>query len=165
MSVQQVFFIIFGVIALGSAIRVVTSRRIFHAALWQILAFFGVAAIYTLLESPLMAMLQLFIYIGGVSVLIVVAIMVTKGMMRIGQRMTTDPWTSLMLSLALFGTMAWMILQIPLPKAPLYPVPDDGIALVGQALVDPAGYLVPFEVISIVLLMVLISALYLGRER
>jgi len=94
MSVGQIVFVLCAAFAIGAAALVVTSHRIFHAALWLIGSFFGVAALYMLLESPFMAGIQLFLYIGGVAVLTVIAIMVTKGGMRQDRRTTIDPWSS-----------------------------------------------------------------------
>ncbi len=163
-SLQQSVFIIFSVIILAASIRVVTCHRIFHASMWLIVAFFGIAAVYLFLDSPFLAGIQLFIYIGGVAVLTVIAIMVTKGIMRRSKKTTHDPWTSLIMALAIFFAMVWGIVQIPWPEEPLYAVTEGQLALLGAALVDPAGYLLPFEVVSVVLIVVLISSLYLGRE-
>jgi NADH-quinone oxidoreductase subunit J len=163
-SSQQIIFIVFSFMILVALIRVVTCHRIFHASMWLIVGFFGIAAIYLLLESPFLAGIQVFLYIGGVAVLTVIAIMVTKGIMRQSTKTTHDPWTSLIMAVAIFFAMAWGIVQIPWPEVPLYPVTEEQLALLGNALVDPAGYLLPFEVVSIVLVVVLISSLYLGRE-
>lgn len=164
-TLGQIIFLFFSAIAIGAAVRVVTSHRIFHAAMWLVGAFFGIAAIYMLLESPFMAGLQLFLYIGGVAVLTVVAIMVTKGIMRQDQRSFNYTWSALAVALALFGVMVWMIVQTPLPTEPLFPLPEGSIALLGAALVDPEGFMLPFEVISLMMLAVLLGSLYLGRER
>jgi NADH-quinone oxidoreductase subunit J len=165
MSLTQLIFLFFSVVAIGAAVRVVTCVRIFHAAMWLIGSFFGIAAIYMMLESPFMAGIQLFIYIGGVAVLTVISIMVTKGVMRQDKRTLNDPWSAAAVSVALFGVMVWMILQMPLPVEPTFPVVEDGLVLLGIALVDADGFLLPFEVTSIMLLTVLIGSLYLGRER
>jgi NADH-quinone oxidoreductase subunit J len=161
---QQILFFIVSAVILGALIRVVTCYRIFHAAMWLIVAFFGIAIIYMVLDSPFLAGIQLFIYIGGVAVLTVIAIMVTKGIMRQNKKTHRELWASLVVALAIFMTMVWGIIQIPWPDEPLYPVTEGQLALLGSAFVDPAQYLLPFEVVSIVLMVVLISALYLGRE-
>jgi NADH-quinone oxidoreductase subunit J len=165
MSFIQLLFIFFSVVAIGAAVRVVTCVRIFHAAMWLIASFFGVAAIYMMLESPFMAGIQLFIYIGGVAVLTVISIMVTKGVMRQDKHTLNDPLSAAAVSLALFGVMVWMILQIPLPLQPAFPVVEDDLTLLGLAMVDADRFLLPFEITSIMLLTVLIGSLYLGRER
>lgn len=163
-SSQHIIFIIFSILILGALTRVVTCHRIFHASMWLILAFFGTAAVYLMLESPFLAGIQLFIYIGGVAVLTVIAIMVTKGMMRQSTKTTRDPLSALVMAVALFFTMAWTIVQLPLPEEPLFPVTEGQLVELGSALVDPGQYLLPFEVVSVVLVVVLISSLYLGRE-
>jgi len=165
MPIGQIAFLGFAVVSVIAALRVVTSRRVFHAALWLIAAFFGVAAIYMLLESPFMAAIQIFLYIGGVAVLTVIAIMVTKGVMREDRRILNRPVAAGVVSLALFVTMVWMIIQLPLPEEPVFPVVEGSLSLLGAALVDPKGYLLPFEVVSVMLLAVLVVSLYLGKER
>jgi NADH-quinone oxidoreductase subunit J len=112
-----------------------------------------------------MAGVQLFIYIGGVAVLTVIAIMVTKGIMRQDRRMVNDPGAALVVAALLFGVMVWMIVSLPLPAEPIFPVPEGGLGLLGAALVDPEGFLLPFEVVSLMLLVVLVGSLFLGRER
>ena len=165
MSAQRILFILFGSLALAAAVRVVTSYRIFHAAMWLIISFFGIAAVYLLLESPFMAGVQLFIYIGGVAVLTVIAIMVTKGIMRADRKMTHDPWASAMIALSLFAVIVWMINQVAWPEIPPFSIDEEDLTLLGMTLVDPGGYLLPFELLSLMLLVVLIGALYLGKER
>jgi len=165
MSAGQLTFLAFAAFTLGAAVRVVTHRLVFHAALWLIASFFGIAAVYLLLESPFMAGVQLFIYIGGVAVLTVIAVMVTKGMMRRDLPTMANVRSSALVAVSLFLVMSWTILQMPLPEAPASPVFEEGLAMLGMALVDPRGYLLPFEVVSLMLLIVLIGALYLARER
>ncbi len=165
MVVGQLVFLIVGCAVVAAAIRVVTSPRIFHAALWLVGSFFGVAIVYMLLESPFMAGIQLFIYIGGIAVLTVVAIMVTKNAMGTNTRTLSNGWAAAIVSVSLFGVMAWTIVQLDLPTEPGMPISGESLALLGAALVDPGGYLLPFEVVSVLLAVVLIGALFLGRER
>lgn len=162
---MQILFYLFAILAVGSAFRVVTCRRIFHAALWLIASFFSIAAVYMLLESAFMAAVQFFLYIGGVAVLTVIAIMVTKGNMRRNVRGVANPGSALLIAVMLFTVMVVTIVRVPFPAAPLTPVPENSLQMLGMALVDPEGYLLPLEVISVMLLVVLISALYLARER
>ncbi len=166
-TVQQVVFVLFAVLTLGGAIGVVAARKLFHAALWMVLAFFGVAGLYILLEAPFFAALQLFIYIGGVAVLIVMAIMVTRGIMgpkepvftyAIGAAGTALAFL-VMLGLFIFKTPVWDVV------APTGEVDPNGLRALGQALVSPSAYLLPFEVASVLLLAVLVGALFIAREK
>lgn len=165
MYAGQVVFLVFGCLMVAASVRVVMSHRIFHAALWLIGAFLCVAVVYMLLESPFMAGIQLFLYIGGIAVLTVIAIMVTKGVMRRDNQTRSNARSAALVSISLFAVMVWTIVQLDLPTEPAMPVHGEGLSLLGAALVDPGGYLLPFEVVSVLMLVVLIGSLYLGRER
>ncbi len=165
MTLEQVLFIIFGVITLGAALLVVTRRNMFHAALFLILSFFGVAGLYVLLEAPFLAAVQLLIYVGGIAVLIVFAIMVTRDM--------TNPdvpganrqwWAAALVSLALCGVLGWVVLNHNWGATP-GPVPENSIAILGTMLVDPEGMVLPFEVASVLLLVAFIGAVTIAKER
>jgi NADH-quinone oxidoreductase subunit J len=165
MSVSQGLFIATSVVTLGAALMMVAARRVFHSILWMILAFFGVAGFYVLLGASFMAGLQLFIYIGGISVITIIAIMVTRGMMRHHRHTFNDPLTAAPVALLSFAGLTYVILQVPWPTRPLAVVPADDLAFLGEALVDPQGYLLLFEVTSLLLLAVLVGALYIVKER
>ncbi|GAG05720.1 unnamed protein product, partial [marine sediment metagenome] len=78
MTVMQVIFLITAVVTLGGAVMVVTVRNLIHAALWLILALFGVAVMYTLLSAPFFTVVQIVIYIGAIAILMIFAIMLTR---------------------------------------------------------------------------------------
>ena len=72
-----VFLVLAGVM-LGAALLVVLGRDIIRSGLWLILSFAGLAGIYALLGTPLLAVTQVLVYIGAISVLILFAIMITQ---------------------------------------------------------------------------------------
>jgi NADH:ubiquinone oxidoreductase subunit 6 (subunit J) len=98
-------------------------------------------------------------------VLTVIAIMVTRGMMRHHRHSFNDPWAAAIAALACFGGLTWLIVQIPWPTRPLIAIPPDDLAFLGQALIDPNRYMLLFEVASLLLFVVLVGALYIVRER
>ena len=163
--IQLILFILFGLITLGAALLVVTRRNIFHAALFLILSFFGVAGLYVLLEAPFLAAVQLFVYVGGIAILIVFAIMLTRRMM--------DPqiapvnqqwWIAAIVAVALFAILAAVALVGDWGEA-AGSVPDDSIQVLGRTLLDPEGFVLPFEVASVLLLVALVGAVSIARER
>jgi NADH-quinone oxidoreductase subunit J len=162
-TMQRVLFMLFAAIALGSAVKMVTASQVFHAALWLILVFIGTAALYVLLEAPFMTGLQLFIYVGGIAVLNILAIMVTRQMM-LPKRTANEPFAAAAMVLVTFFLLVWMITRIPFPIQPLVPPPVGNLPLIGEALVDIKGYMVPFEVASLLLLVLLISVLYIAAD-
>ncbi|MFQ6100292.1 MAG: NADH-quinone oxidoreductase subunit J [Anaerolineae bacterium] len=164
-TLQQVLFIIFGVITLGAALMVVVRRNVFHAALFLVLAFFGVAGLYVLLEAPFLAAVQLFIYIGGIAILIIFAIMLTREMMNpLLPRANRQWWAAALAALVLCGMLGWVALNHDWGVTS-ESVSSDSIANLGRALVDPAGFVLPFEVASVLLLVALIGAVTIARER
>lgn len=163
-TVPRLLFLCFAFIALGSAVRMVVAHQVFHAAFWLILSFFGIAAIYVMLEAPFMTGLQLFLYIGGVAVLNIMAIMVTRQMMH-PRRTANDPLTAALMAFSTFSFILWMILQLPFPNEPQVPAPVGNLPVIGELLVDVNGYALPFELVSLLLFVVLLSVLYLAKER
>jgi len=165
MTVQQVLFLLFGAIAVGAAVGMVTARKVFHAALWMLLAFFGVAGLYVLLEAPFFAAAQLFVYMGAIGVLIIYAIMLTRGMMRQRLPRVNDQWWFAgLLAVVLLGVLVgllWQYMDVEAAAA----VPPDSLNRLGLTLVDPEGFALPFEVASVLLVMALIGAVTIVRER
>ncbi len=80
MTLQLILFLVMSAVVLGSALFVVTSRNLFRSALMLVLSFFGVAGFYVLLDAGLFAVAQILIYIGAISILIIFAVMLTRGM-------------------------------------------------------------------------------------
>ena len=164
MTLQQILFIIFGAITLGAALLVVTRRNVFHAALFLILSFFGVAGLYVLLEAPFLAAVQLFIYVG-IAILIILAIVLTREMMNPDvPGANRQWWIAALVAVALCGILGWVVLNHDWGAAP-GPVPEHSIAILGTTLVDPEGFILPFGVASVLLLVALVGAVTIARER
>ena len=81
MTFGQILFILFGLVTIIAAVMVVVRRNLFHAALFLVLSFFGVAALYVLLEAYFFAAAQVLVYVGAISILIIFAVMLTRGVM------------------------------------------------------------------------------------
>jgi NADH-quinone oxidoreductase subunit J len=167
MTFQQILFIIFGAITLGAAFMVVTRKNVFHAALFMILSFFGVAGLYVLLEAPFLAGVQLFIYVGGISILIIFAIMLTRDMMNPDLVGRNRQWVAAALvALALGAVLVWTVASHGWAAATTPgSVPENSITVLGTMLVDAEGLALPFEVASVLLLVALIGAVTIARER
>jgi NADH-quinone oxidoreductase subunit J len=163
-TVQHVVFIILSAVALAGALGVVFLRKLFHAALALVLAFIGVAGFYILLEAELLAMVQLLVYVGAISILIVFAIMLSRRVMSPEFRATNEQWIGgLAAAVVLFAILVYVLLQVAWPAQPA-PMPEDAIAALGAGLVDPNQFLLPFEVASVLLLVALVGAVIIARE-
>lgn len=168
MTVLQLVFIITAVVSLGSAVMVVTVRNLIHAALWLILTLFGVAVMYGLLSATFFTVVQVVIYIGAISILMIFAIMLTRRVVQeTGGSVNKGWWMAGSLSLVLFTSLVWLFTTWDGFRTPLPDVPADvdTIRLLGTALVAPNGYVLPFEIASVLLLAALIGAVAVAWER
>jgi NADH:ubiquinone oxidoreductase subunit 6 (subunit J) len=99
MTALQIVFLITAVVTLGSALMVVTSRHLIHAALWLILALFGVAVLYVVLNAGFLAVAQVVIYIGAIAILIIFAVMMTRTLVEdFTKQLNAQWWMAALLS-------------------------------------------------------------------
>ena len=166
MTLMQVIFLVNGLVTIFAALMMVTSRKLIHASLWLVLCLFGVAAVFGLLEASFITIVQIIVYIGAIAILIVFAVMLTQNAVDDSYK-GNRRWllTGLVALLALGGTLLALLtwpkvssLSTTLSAAQL------DIGLIGQVLVDPQGYVIPFEVSSLLLIAALIGAIYVGME-
>jgi NADH-quinone oxidoreductase subunit J len=155
----------FGIMAgatLIGALGVVTARTVFASGLWLVLSFVGVAGLYVLLEAPFLAAAQVLIYAGAVAILVLFAIMLTRRVMsETSGGQTNNQWgiaafVALMLFIVLLSAINqdWRIST----DAP----PQDMITALREAFLGP--YLLPFEIVSALLLAALVGAIIIARE-
>ncbi len=168
---EVVVQITFGVIAmfiLVAAAMVVSVRNVIHAALWLIACFFGVGALYMLLEAEFLAVVQVLIYVGAVSVLILFAIMLTRQITGEGVRQLTNRWpvtlaiSALLFAIVLAPTLINQQWNVP-PAPPLgTPEPIAGPAELGRGFVNE--FLIQFQVVGVLLTVALIGAIVIAYE-
>jgi NADH:ubiquinone oxidoreductase subunit 6 (subunit J) len=160
---QQAIFIVLSLITLGAAVMVVTSRSLFRSALWLILAFFGIAGIFILLHAEFLAIVQVLVYIGAISTLIIFAIMLSRNAIDLKGRRFNDQWGIVAgFAVLLFVVLLAILTRVQWPST-TETVPLDAIARLGEAFVGP--YVVPFEVASVLLVVAMIGAIIIARER
>ena len=167
MNVQQIIFILVAVVTLGAALLVVTVRNLVHAALWLILALFGIAVFFVLLDAGFLAMAQIVIYIGAIAILMIFAIMMTRRVAVDPGRQLNNNWGwAIVPSLVLFVGLVWVISQWPVITSTAPPIDTSySLKLLGIALVDPNGYVLPFELASVLLVAALIGSILVARVR
>src|SRR4030043_119133 len=93
MTPEKIIFIVVALVTLGAALSVVISRNLIHSALWLILALFGIAIFYVLLDAGFFAVIQVIIYIGAIAILFIFAAMLTRRVMQdTGPQSNTNWW-------------------------------------------------------------------------
>jgi NADH-quinone oxidoreductase subunit J len=168
MTVLEVIFLITAIVTLGGAVMVVTARNLIHAALWLILTLFGVAVMYGLLNAAFFAVVQVVIYIGAIAVLMIFAIMLTRRVKQdVGSTVNKGWWLAGFLALVLFTALVGLLSTWPgfRTDLPEMAADVDTIQVLGAALVSPDGYVLPFEIASVLLLAALIGAVVVAWER
>lgn len=166
MTAMKLIFLLTAAVTIFAGVMMVSVRKLLHAALWLILVLFGVAVIFGLLESSFLTIVQVVVYIGAIAILIVFAIMLTRDAVDETYQ-NSRRWILTMvvavialggILLALFTWPQGQTLTVPLTAA------QQDIGAIGLALLDPQGYLIPFEIASILLLAALVGGIYVGIE-
>ena len=165
MNVSPVIFIIISAIAIIGALGVVLMRNLFRAALFLVLSFIGVAGFYIVLEAEFLAMVQLLVYVGAISILIIFAVMLSRRLMAPDTKALNEQWLGgLLVGAALLAILIFVLLTVTWPISQA-DVPADPIVELGKALVEPEQFLLVFEVASVLLLVALVGAVIVARER
>ena len=168
MTAQQIIFLIVAFFTLGSGLMVVTTRHLIHAALWLIAALFGVAVIFALLDAGFLAVVQVVVYIGAIAILFIFAVMLTRRELRDeGPQMNRNWWFGAVISVVAFIGL-YFLLQgwNGLSKtAADMPSGFDAVGELGNALISPDAYVLPFEVASVLLVAALVGAVYVAFNR
>ena len=165
MTGEQIIFLITGVLILVSALLVVTTRKLLHAALWLVAALFGVAVLYAILQANFLAVVQVVVYIGAIAILFIFVVMLTRRELMEKSRQTrSNWWIPALLGLLILAGLVLLILSVPGVgrTATVLPAGLDSVLALGRALVSPDAYVLPFEVASILLLAALVGAVYVA---
>lgn len=155
-------FFVMAAIALGGALMAVAARNLIRAALGLIIALIGVAGIYFVLEAEFVAVVQILIYVGAISILILFAVMLTRGLMNRDLPAQNAQWiAAAFISLVMFAALLYVALSANW-RAVETKVAGDLIPKIGTELMTT--YLLPFEAVSLLLLAALIGAIVIARE-
>ena len=155
-------FYVLAILAAGSAMMVVTVKNIFHSALFLVLTFFSVAGIYVILNAEFLAAVQVLIYVGVITILMIFAIMFTHQLFNRSLRQVNEQVIpASIIVLVFFALSLFTLIKTAWPISGGQ-LPEDRIFEIGRLLMSE--YVVPFEVVSVVLLVALIGAIIIGRR-
>jgi NADH:ubiquinone oxidoreductase subunit 6 (subunit J) len=173
MDLATLLFWIIAVILVGAALLVVGLRNIVHSAIALVLVFAMAAGIYVLLNAEFIAIVQILIYAGAVTILILFALMLT----RITGQPATNPTNRLWLVAVVISTIVGLGIVFAATISPhdiavtsngasQLPPGINNVVRIGQLLYSPTSYsyVLPFEIASLVLLVAIIGAIVIGRE-
>jgi len=160
-TLEVVVFWGLAVLLIGSALSVVLTKNLFHSVLWLALSLTATAGVFLALDAEFLAAVQLLLYAGGVITIVVFAIVVTERL--VGDRITQVS-RRIMLGAVLAGALMLAVLRFvrvaDLPvERPVIAV--DVTRVLGQVLLTE--FVLPFELLAVLLLVGLLGALYFAR--
>jgi NADH-quinone oxidoreductase subunit J len=160
--VTTVLFSVAGLVAIAAGVLVVTSRRIVHAALWLVVALGAVAGCFGALHAEFVALVQILVYVGAIVVLVLFALMLTKA--------PTNPLPELTTRRSPFAAVVAGVLALMLASGVVLAFGNEKIKPVSAGSAHDIGtsvfqaWVVPFEVLSVLLLAALIGAIVLSQR-
>jgi NADH:ubiquinone oxidoreductase subunit 6 (subunit J) len=156
-------FFILSVLTIVGAAAALTLRNLVHCVLALMLAFVGLAGLYLQLDAQFIGFAQILVYIGAVAILIVFAILLTRGTESPSQSIVSPSWAiSSVVSVVVFGVLAWTIRSSVATRHPIPPQPEMTVKQIGNALMS--RFALPLEVIGLLLTAALIGAVTIAMQ-
>jgi NADH-quinone oxidoreductase subunit J len=160
-TLEELAFWSLAVVLVGSALAVVLGKNLFHSVLWLALALTGTAGIFLLLDAEFLAAVQVLLYAGGIVTVVVFAIVVTERL--VGTQLSHTSRSVIRGALVSVAFLAFILrwlshTPLPLDRAPME---GDVTRAIGGSLLT--SFVLPFELLAVILLVALLGASYLAR--
>jgi NADH-quinone oxidoreductase subunit J len=166
MESSAIIFYSLATILIVFSLMAVLTRRILRAAVYLLFALSGTAALYFMADYAFLGAVQIIVYVGGIVVLIIFSILLTT---HINERLESPAMSKALftaaLTLAGFFMTVYVLLNHPFSPE-LYAPTETSVQLVGEKMLSSGagGYVLPFEVISILLLAAMIGAIVIAKR-
>src|SRR3954467_1162326 len=166
---MTISFAIIAVLIIASAVAAMTMRNLVHCALSLILTFAGLAALYLQLNAQFVGFAQVLVYVGAVAILIVFAILLTRGSEPAAEPVVSSSWAvGIAIIVAVFGVLAWAVnhsrvmaaTDVRVPKAAVQEMV--AVKQIGHELMT--RFVLPLEVIGLLLTAALIGAVIIAMK-
>jgi len=164
MNASVTIFYLLAAMTLGSALLSVTSRSIFRSAVYLLFCLIGIAGIYFWMNYEFIAAVQIVVYVGGITVLIIFSIFLTQ---QPGERLPVQRALSVIFTflaaLCGFALIAMQLLSYSFAE-PASVANSPSVHAVGASMlsIEKGGYALPFEVISVLLLAAMIGCIVIA---
>jgi NADH-quinone oxidoreductase subunit J len=164
---MTVVFAIIGLVTVAGAIAAMSLRNLVHCALCLVLALGGLAMLFLRLDAQFVGLAQILVYIGAVAILIVFAILLTRGSEPPQQPVVTSSWVmGAGVAVLTFGSLAAAMLASLVTPAAANPKPDVAadvaVKRIGEKLMT--DYVLPLEVVALLLTAALIGAVIIAMQ-
>jgi len=159
----EIAFWVLAVVGVVAALAVVLLRDVFRVALSLILCFLAVAGIYVTLSADFLAAVQVLIYVGAISVLIILAIMLTREVQQ-GSLFNKLRIPAFVVAVLFFGVVGFAVLNTPWQVSTVSPLEPTTAALAGK-LFGEGGFILVADIAAVLLLTAILGAIVLVREK
>ena len=159
----EIAFWVLAIVGVVAALAVVLFRDVFRAALSLILCFLVVAGIYITLSADFLAAVQVLIYVGAISVLIILAIMLTREVQQ-GSLSNKLRIPAFVVAVLLLGVVGFAVVNTPWQVSTVPPLEPTTAALAGR-LFGEGGFILAVEIAAVLLLAAILGAIVLVREK
>ena len=156
-------FTIIAALTIAAAVAAMTLRNLIHCALALTVAFAGLAALYLQLDAQFVGFAQILVYVGAVAILIVFAILLTRGGEAPQQSVFSKSWIAgIAVTVGVLSVLAWAITKSFVSQRTLPPQPEATVKQIGDALMNK--FVLPLEVIGLLLTAALIGAVIIAMK-
>ncbi|MGH8792500.1 MAG: NADH-quinone oxidoreductase subunit J family protein [Stackebrandtia sp.] len=163
MTVTDVLLVVFGLITLAAAVRVVTTSHLVRAGLWLVVALGGLAACFLVLAAELVAWVTVLIYVGAVVVLMLFAVMLTRAPIGASAELDRARWPGAIVGAGVgLGLSAVFVEAFRATRVDLSEVTPGGAGPVGAEIFG--AWVLPFELLSVLLLAALVGAIVVSSK-
>ncbi len=159
----DIAFWVLAVVGVGAALMVVLLKNVFRAALTLVLCFLAVAGLYVTLSADFLAVVQVLIYVGGISVLIILAVMLTREVQE-GNPSNRLRIPAFIVAAAFAAVIIVAVINTPWVISTAPPLEPTTSALADKLLGD-GGYILALEIAGTLLLAAILGAIVLVREK
>jgi NADH-quinone oxidoreductase subunit J len=159
----EIAFWIMAVVVVLAALGVVFLRNVFRAALSLVLCFITVAGLYITLSADFLAAVQILVYVGAISVLIILAIMMTREVQQ-GSPANKMKIPAFLVAVVLLGIMIYTVTKTSWQISGEAPLSPTTIPL-ALKLFSESGFILPVEIAAVLLLAAILGAIVIAREK
>ena len=159
----DIAFWLMAVVSVVAALAVVSLRNVFRAALALVLCFVVVAGLYITLSADFLAAIQILVYVGAISILIILGIMLTREIEQ-GSPSNQFRIPAFIIAVIFLGTVGYALLNSAWPVAALAPMAPTTEALAGL-LFGQDGFILVVEITAVLLLAAILGAIVIVREK
>jgi NADH-quinone oxidoreductase subunit J len=166
MSAPAIVFYIIAIFTLVTGLLAVTTAKIFRSAIWLLFSLIGVAGLYFWLQMEFIAAVQIIVYVGGIVVLIIFSIFLTQQSGKGMQKSSLARNIFSILAVCIGFLLTYLLIQPYSFRSGSSAAQEVSVRNIGMQLLSSTahGYILPFEVVSILLLAAMIGCIVIAMK-